>query len=194
MFTLKDLYNARVHWGHKKGVRNEYMKQYIFGNRLNIDIIDLEMTVPLLQRALNFTAHIAYRGGIIMFITRDRITMPLVERTAKEVGEYSHCRYWYGGTFTNSNVLFGAMTRLPDLCIFMNCQNSVFNQHLAVIEAAKVNIPTVGIVDTGTDPRLICYPVPGNDDSPVAVEFYCKLFKEAIMRGKIKRKEMEGVH
>merc|ERR1711860_73702 len=138
LFNLRDLYNARVHWGHKEGLRNEHMKPYLFGTRLGVDIIDLEQTVPLLQDALSIAAHIAYREGIILFFNRLRQTSPMVEKLAAEVGEYSHCRYWKGGSFTNSTIQYGALSRLPDLCIFLNCQNSVFEQHLAVVESAKL--------------------------------------------------------
>jgi len=60
--------------------------------------------------------------------------------------------------------------------------------HGIVNDAAKMLIPTVGIVDSNCGPNLITYPVPGNDDSLCAVELYCRLFKEAILRGKSKRK------
>ena len=184
MFTKHDLFKARVHLGHKVGVRNPYMLPYLFGTRLGCDIIDLEQTVVHLRRALNVTAHLAYRKGVIMFLSRNRQMMLLVEQTAKECGEYSYCRYWRGGTFTNAATLFGAITRLPDLCIFISTHNSIFEQHGAIVEAAKMNIPTVGIVDSSSDPRLITYPVPGNDDSPCAIELYCKLFKNAILTAK----------
>ncbi|XP_050389780.1 28S ribosomal protein S2, mitochondrial [Patella vulgata] len=186
LVTIKELFSANVHLGHKSGCRNPFMAPYIYGNRLGLDIIDLEQTKTLLQDALNFTAHIAYRGGIILFISRNRQTLPLVEETARECGEYAHCRYWKGGTFTNVTSQF---TRLPELCIFINCLNSVFDTHIAVIDSAKLMIPSVGVVDTNCDPRLISYPVPGNDDTPVAVDYYCRLFKAAIMAGKQKRFE-----
>jgi small subunit ribosomal protein S2 len=78
---------------------------------------------------------------------------------------------------------------LPDLCIFLNTQNTINTQHTAVRDSAKMNIPSIGIVDTNCDPDLITYVVPGNDDSPASIEFYCKIFKEAIMRGKSKRQQ-----
>ncbi len=53
-------------------------------------------------------------------------------------------------------------------------------------------IPTVGFCDSDADPSLITYPVPGNDDSIVSVQLYAKLVKEAILRGKAKRKELES--
>jgi small subunit ribosomal protein S2 len=77
---------------------------------------------------------------------------------------------------------------LPDLCIFLNTQNNIMTQHTAIRDAAKMNIPTIGIVDSNCTPDLITYLVPGNDDSPASIELYCNLFKEAIIRGKEKRK------
>jgi len=117
----------------------------------------------------------------------------LVEQKAQEAGEFSHTRFWRGGIFTNANVQFDAVTRLPDLCIFLNTQNNVMSQHTAVRDAAKMAIPTIGIVDSNCNPNLITYPVPGNDDSPAAVELYCNLFKEAILRGKRERRQILGL-
>lgn len=68
-------------------------------------------------------------------------------------------------------------------------EGSQYEEHRAIIDAAKRNIPTVGIVDTDTDPNLISYPVPGNDDSLESQQLYLHLFKQAIMLGKKKRKE-----
>ena len=191
---MEDLFKARVHFGHKRGVRNPHMIPFIFGTRLDVDIIDLEQTVPLLQDALNFTAHVAFRKGIIMFVSRHLPTIGAVEQTAIDCGEYSHCRYWRGGTFTNATMQYGAITRLPDLCIFTSTHNHVFEEHIAVKEAAKMNIPTIGILDTSCDPRLITYPVPGNDDTPSAIELYLSLFKQAIMKGKEKYKELNAIN
>lgn len=78
---------------------------------------------------------------------------------------------------------------LPDLCIFLNTLNTVMSQHTAVRDAAKMNIPSIGIVDSNCNPDLITYVVPGNDDSPAAISLYCHLFKEAILRGKQKRQQ-----
>lgn len=60
-------------------------------------------------------------------------------------------------------------------------------QHTAIRDSAKMNIPTIGIVDSNCSPELVTYLVPGNDDSPASIDLYCKLFKEAILRGKQKR-------
>jgi len=192
LFTVRDLFNARVHLGHREGSLDEGMKPFIFGSRLGYLIYDLDVTAYHLRQALNFTAHIAAKDGIILFIGRGAQNAHLIERTARECEEFAHTRYWRGGLFTNAQMQYGAVTRLPDLCIFLNTLNTVLTQHTAVTECAKMCIPSVGIVDTNCNPNLVTYPVPGNDDTPCSIELYCKLFKEAILRGKKHRKMNEG--
>lgn len=111
LFTIRDLFEARVHFGHKDGSLNDQMKPYIFGSRLGHLIFDLDQTAEHLRRALNFTAHIAFQGGIICFFCRNALNAHNVERIAMEAGEFSHTRYWRGGVFTNANIQFGAVTR-----------------------------------------------------------------------------------
>lgn len=164
------------------------MKPFIFGSRLGHLIIDLNQTAELLQTALNVTAHTALRSGLILFVGQYPQHSYLIETTAKECQEFAHTRYWRQGMFTNSTMLFGAVTRLPDLVIVLSTLSTVLHQHQAVVEAAKMAIPVVGVVDTNCNPNLITYPVPGNDDSPSAIQLYCKLFKQAVLLGK-KRKE-----
>uniref|UniRef100_A0A336K5H6 Small ribosomal subunit protein uS2m n=1 Tax=Culicoides sonorensis TaxID=179676 RepID=A0A336K5H6_CULSO len=188
-FTVRDLFNARVHYGHKEGSLDDCMKSYIYGSRLGHIIFDLDQTARHLREALNITAHIAFRGGIILFFNRNPQTGHMTETMAKECGEYAQTRHWRGGAFTNSRVQFAAVTRLPDLCVFFNTLNDVLAQHTAVRDSAKMNIPTIGIVDSNCNPNLITYPVPGNDDSPASIELYCRLFKNAVLVGKAKRKE-----
>ncbi|KAL1517777.1 hypothetical protein ABEB36_001500 [Hypothenemus hampei] len=189
LFTVKDLFEARVHYGHREGSLDNKMLPYIYGSRLGYTIFDLDKTAEYLRHALNIAAHVAYRGGIILFFMRSPQNAHLVERYAKECGEFAHTRFWRGGIFTNAEKQFKAVTRLPDLCIFLNTLNTILTQHTAVRDSAKMGIATIGIVDSNCNPNLITYPVPGNDDTPIAIELYCKLFKEAILRGKAKRKE-----
>lgn len=189
LFTVKDLFDARVHYGHKVGSLDERMLSYIYGSRLGHVIFDLDKTADYLRAALNIAAHVAYREGVIVFFLRNAQSSHMVEKTARECGEYAHTRFWRGGIFTNSTKQFGAVTRLPDLCIFLNTLNTVLLQHTAIRDAAKMSIVTVGVVDSNCNPNMIAYPVPGNDDSPASIALYCKLFKEAILRGKEKRKE-----
>lgn len=194
LFSVRSLFNARVHLGHKAGCRHRFMEPYIFGSRLGQDIIDLEQTATHLQLALNFTAHVAFRGGIILFVSRARQFSHLIESTARSCGEYAHTRYFKGGLLTNAPLLLGARVRLPDLIIFLHTLNNVFEPHVAVRDAAKMSIPTVGVVDTNCNPCLITYPVPGNDDSPPAVQLFCQLFQTAVTRAKEKRRQLEALY
>lgn len=111
MFKIRDLMEARVHFGHTEGSLNERMKPYLFGSRLGHTIFDLDQTAAHLTRALNVTAHTALQGGIILFFGRSAINAHLIEKTALECGEFAHTKYWRGGTFTNSTVQFKAVSR-----------------------------------------------------------------------------------
>lgn len=79
------------------------------------------------------------------------------------------------------------LTTVPDLIIFLHLPSLGRNQ-LAVKEAAQANVPSIGIVDSDCNPNLITYTIPGNDDSPSAVELYCDLFKRAVLKAKEVRK------
>ena len=140
----------------------------------------------LLQLALNVLAHIAYNKGVILFISTHPQFEEITQKTARDCGEYFVTGRWRGGTFTNSHML--GTRRLPDLVIFLHLP-SLGRNLLAVKEAAQCNIPSIGIVDSDCNPNLIMYPIPGNDDTPSSVELYCRLFKEAVVRGKEAKKD-----
>jgi len=189
LFTIKDLFDARVHLGHTDGTLNSHMQPFIFGSRLGHTVFDLDKTAVLLREALNFTAHVAYRGGIVLFVCHYPQHTLVVENAAKKAEEFSHSREWNSTILTNSEKVYGGVTRLPDLCILLSTLNTLSQEHTAVRDAAKMCIPTIGIVDSNSDPKLITYPVPGNDDSPSAIALYCKLFSDAILLGKSKKKD-----
>nr|CAB3263999.1 28S ribosomal protein S2, mitochondrial-like [Phallusia mammillata] len=177
LVTVEDLFKARVHYGHKLGSRNENMKEYLFGCRLDVDIFDLDKTIVHMHTALNFLAHMAFREAIILFITKNPIYAHKVETMAKECGQYAQTRFWHNGCFTNTESVFNTFTwklRLPDVCVFLSLDDRVNSQHEAINEAAKMGISTVGVVDSNVNPTLITYPIPGNDDSIPSAELYCR--------------------
>lgn len=190
LFTVKDLFNARVHLGHTVRSMTTQMRPFIHGTRFDTCIFDLDETSLLLRQALNFMAHIAHRGGIILFIGRQPQMAHMVERTAIECGEYAHCRQWNTMAFTASHQTFGGEIRLPDLIILLHTKvGTEYSEHQAIIDAAKLGIPTAAIVDSDCNPNLITYPIPGNDDTLDATQLYLHLFKQAILLGKKKRAE-----
>nr|XP_002126843.1 28S ribosomal protein S2, mitochondrial-like [Ciona intestinalis] len=190
LVTMKKLFFSRVYFGHKKGSRNEHMQPYLYGNRLGVDIFDLDQTLEHMHRALNFVAHIAYLKGIILFIMRSQQHGHAVELAAKACGEYAHTREWQQGLLLNMGQKHRSV-RLPDICIFLSLQDVMNQEHPAVAECGKLKIATVGIVDSNVNPTMITYPVPGNDDSPESVGLYLQLFQLAIQSGKQKRIEAD---
>ena len=70
LVNMNEMFEARVYMGHKIGTLNDHMRPYIYGDRLDHLIIDLNQTEKLLHEALNFAAHIAFRSGIILFVNK----------------------------------------------------------------------------------------------------------------------------
>lgn len=121
-----------------------------------------------------------------------RTTTHLVEKTAKECKEYSHCHPWMRGIFLNSQHYFGHLIRHPDAIVLTNCIWR-FRMHKVIQEAAKLAIPTFGVIDSDFEfPQSITYPIPGNDDTMESIKFYLKHIKFAILAGKQKRLEEFG--
>lgn len=185
MVTVKDLLEARVHFGHKAGMWNKRIKPYLYGVRNGVHIFNLNTTLRNLQRALNVTAHVAYQRGVILFVNERSQFEALTMQTALQCREY-YVTNWVSGTLTNSYKLLRTL-RVPDLMIFL----SVPRSKTAMKEANTYGIPSVGVVDSDCNPNFILYPVPGNDDTPQAVKLYSDLFCEVIMRAKDLREEDE---
>ncbi|CAJ0568406.1 unnamed protein product, partial [Mesorhabditis spiculigera] len=192
LLDIREMFEARLHYGHKVGTLNDNMKWALYGERLGVCVFDLELTKQYLLRALNFVAHVASRGGIILFVTTNRETMINVEQTATKLGEYAHCRRWQSGTLTNSAELVGTPIRLPDTIIFLSTITSLGDPHPAIKEAAKMAIPTVGVVDSNADPAYLTYLIPANDDTVQSVNYLLRLFNEAIVRGKSLRQKAKN--
>ncbi|KAE8750399.1 hypothetical protein FOCC_FOCC002958 [Frankliniella occidentalis] len=181
------LFQHKVHFGHKATSLDPRMRQFVYGIRSNHVIFDLDISNFHLQEALNIAAHVALRDGIILFVARLPHCANLIEQTAKDCGEYAHVRQWKMGCLTDISKYQKMECRLPDLVILPSTVSEFGSEHPVVAEAAKLNIPTIGIVDSNCNPNMITYPVPGNDDTLTTIQLYCSLFKEAILRGKAER-------
>ncbi|KJE96385.1 ribosomal protein subunit S2 [Capsaspora owczarzaki ATCC 30864] len=180
--TLRQLFDAGVHLGHKAGCHNVFANSYIFGERDGIHIIDLEQTIVALRRACRVLKHIAYQNGVILFVGGRSKHKQLVRETAMSVGEYYIANKWMPGTLTNPMSTLGAL-RQPDLivltCMPMSSQ--------VAREANLANVPTIGIADTDCDPRQVTYSIPANDDSPRSMALLLNVMRMAIEEGKTKR-------
>lgn len=185
MVSVKDLLEARVHFGHKAGMWNRHIKPYLHGTRNDVHIFNLDTTLNHLHRALNVVGRIAYRRGVILFINERRQFEALTMQTALKCGEY-YVTKWRPGTLTNSYMLLNTL-RVPDAMIF----TSVTRSKTAITEAITQGVPSVGVVDSDCNPNFILYSIPGNDDTPQAVKLYSDLFCEVILRAKQLRDQDE---
>jgi small subunit ribosomal protein S2 len=114
-FTMRQLLEAGVHFGHHTRRWNPRMEQYIFGVRNKVHIIDLQQTVPMLYAALNTTRDIAAGGGRVLFVGTKRAASEIVAESAKKCGQYYVNHRWLGGMLTNWKTISHSIKTLRDL-------------------------------------------------------------------------------
>ena len=114
-FTMRQLLEAGVHFGHQTHRWNPKMSRYIFGVRNGIHIIDLEQTVPMLHRALGAVRDIVSSGGRVLFVGTKRQASSPVTEAARRCGQYYVNHRWLGGMLTNWSTISISIKRLKDL-------------------------------------------------------------------------------
>jgi small subunit ribosomal protein S2 len=114
-FTMRQLLEAGVHFGHQSHRWNPKMAPYIFGSRNNIHIIDLAQTVPMLHQALQAISDTVAKGGRILFVGTKRQAQDNVSDAAKRCAQYFVNSRWLGGTLTNWKTVSGSIKRLRQL-------------------------------------------------------------------------------
>ena len=114
-FTLRQLLEAGVHFGHHTRRWNPSMGPYLFGVRNQVHIIDLQQTVPLLDRALRAVRDVTAAGGRVLFVGTKRAAAEYVADAAKRCGQYYVNHRWLGGTLTNWKTITGSIKRLRQI-------------------------------------------------------------------------------
>lgn len=114
-FTMRQLLEAGVHFGHSTRRWNPKMKPFIFGERNGIHIMDLEQSVPMLTRALEEVGRIAASGGRILFVGTKRQAQSVVKENALKCGQYYVNHRWLGGMLTNWKTIANSIKRLKAL-------------------------------------------------------------------------------
>ncbi|HJM50703.1 MAG TPA: 30S ribosomal protein S2 [Alphaproteobacteria bacterium] len=114
-FTMRQLLEAGVHFGHQTHRWNPKMSSYIFGDRNGVHIIDLQQTVPLLYRALETTRDLVAAGGRVLFVGTKRQASEPVTEAARRCGQYYVNHRWLGGMLTNWKTISNSIKRLKDL-------------------------------------------------------------------------------
>ncbi|MGL5165353.1 MAG: 30S ribosomal protein S2 [Afipia sp.] len=158
-FSMRQLLEAGVHFGHQSHRWNPKMADYIFGARNNIHIIDLAQTVPLLHRALQAVSDTVAKGGRVLFVGTKRQAQDGVAEAAKRSAQYFVNSRWLGGTLTNWKTVSGSIKRLRQLDEMLNSSESgqyTKKERLTLQrERDKLDRSLGGIKDMGGLPDLI---------------------------------------
>ena len=223
VISMKQLLEAGCHFGHQTRKWNPKMKKFIFTDRNDIHILNLEDTSKQVDAAYVFVKEKVLAGANVLFIG----TKKQASETVKQEAERSNMFYvnsrWLGGTLTNFTTirkridrmnklnnmetlgdfdllpkkeviklkaerdklamnLLGIkdMTSLPGLIILVDPHT----EHIAVKEAKRLGIPTVGIVDTNSDPDDVDVCIPANDDAIGSVKLILSALTDAILEAK----------
>jgi small subunit ribosomal protein S2 len=113
--TMRNMLEAGVHFGHKTRYWNPKMGPYIFGERSNIHIINLEKSLPLFHDAINFVSSIASKGGKILFVGTKRSAREAIREHAERCAMPFVNHRWLGGMLTNYKTVRQSIQRLKDL-------------------------------------------------------------------------------
>ncbi len=114
-FSMRQLLEAGVHFGHTTRRWNPQMLPFIFGERNGVHIIDLEQTVPMLHRALESVRDVAAGGGRILFVGTKRQAAEVVASASRRCGQYYVNHRWLGGMLTNWKTISNSIRRLKTL-------------------------------------------------------------------------------
>jgi small subunit ribosomal protein S2 len=230
-FSMRQLLEAGVHFGHQTQRWNPRMAPFIYGDRNGIHILDLTQTVEMLDAALNVVRETVAKGGRILFVGTKRQAQKPIAEAAERCAQYYMNHRWLGGTLTNWKTVSNSISRLkeidermaeglegltkkerlgmerdqaklqaslggiremgglPDLIFVID----VNKEDLAILEARKLGIPVVAVVDTNCSPDGVDYIIPGNDDAARAIALYCDLVSRAALDGMSAQLETAGV-
>lgn len=158
-FTLRELLEAGVHFGHQTHRWNPKMKSYIYGERNGIHIIDLRQTVPALFRALSTVRQVVAGGGRVLFVGSKRQAQDIIAEASQRCGQYYVNHRWLGGMLTNWKTVNRSIRRLKQLeDIFANPEKSQLTKMELIKlqrEHEKLQRSLGGIKDMGNLPDVI---------------------------------------
>jgi len=112
---IKQLLEAGAHFGHNRARWNPKMKQFIFGERSKIYIIDLEKTVEFLNKAREFLKKVASKGGSVLFVGTKKQAQDVIYEAAQRSGMFFVKNRWLGGTLTNYKTIRNSIKRLKEI-------------------------------------------------------------------------------
>ncbi|HLO78267.1 MAG TPA: 30S ribosomal protein S2, partial [Magnetospirillum sp.] len=114
-FTMRQLVEAGVHFGHNTRRWNPKMAPFLFGVRNGIHIIDLQQSVPMLHAGMQAVRNVTAGGGRVLFVGTKRAASDIVADAAKKCGQYYVNHRWLGGMLTNWKTISNSIKRLREL-------------------------------------------------------------------------------
>ncbi|SHF38005.1 SSU ribosomal protein S2P [Ruegeria intermedia] len=157
-FTMRQLLEAGVHFGHQTQRWNPRMAPYIYGARNGIHIIDLTQTVPMLDQALQVIRDTVAKGGRVLFVgTKRQASGPIAEAAEKSAQYYMNHR-WLGGTLTNWKTVSQSIQRLNqiDEAMESGAEGLTKKERLGMErDQAKLQASLGGIREMGGVPDLL---------------------------------------
>ena len=225
--TQQQMLDAGVHFGHLKRKWHPKMAPYIFMEKNDIHLIDLNQTQAKLEEASNAIRSIVRSGRKVLFVATKKQAKEIIESEAQRLNMPYVTERWLGGMLTNfatvrksikkmsnidkmeqngtmatlskkerlmisrekeklQRVLGGIeeLNRLPAALYIVDIKN----EHIAVKEAQKLNIPTFAMVDTNSDPTQVDFPIPANDDATKSIALITRAIMDAVAQGLEERK------
>lgn len=155
--TLRQLFEAGVHFGHNTRRWNPKMQPYLFGVRNNVHIIDLEQSVPMAQRGLQAIRDTVANGGRVLFVGTKRQAQDKVADAAKRCGQYYVNHRWLGGMLTNWKTISQSIKRLRELTDKLDSNIKLTKKESLVMsrDRDKLERALGGIKDMGGLPDII---------------------------------------
>ena len=223
LFTIKDMLEAGVHFGHRTMRWNAKMAPYIYGSRNNIHIIDLTQTAILMNESMRILKELVKKRGRILFVCTKKQGSESVKKLAEDNNQFYVTHKWLGGMLTNWKTVSQSIKKIKSIENKLNDENNkllkkeqvvlnktlkklndnlegiktmggvpdllfvidTLKESLAINEARSLGIPVMAIIDTNSNPDVIDYPIPGNDDSIKAIQLYCQIINDTLKDVKV---------
>lgn len=157
-FSMRQLLEAGVHFGHQTHRWNPKMDPYIFGIRNNIHILDLAQTVPALQRALQAISDVVSKGGRVLYVGTKRQASDIIAEAARNSAQYYVNARWLGGMMTNWKTISNSISRLRKLDeLLAGGGQGLTKKELLNLqrEREKLDRALGGIKDMGSTPNIM---------------------------------------
>ena len=158
--TLKDMFDAGLHFGHQTKRWNPKMKGYIFDKRNGIHIIDLQQSVELLDEAAAFVRETVLAGKKLLFVATKKQVAEMVKTVAQGVDQFYVTERWLGGTLTNAKTLRSSVKRMRQLQATAKANGGQLSEHKqenSVLrrELTKLETNLTGVADMAEQPGAV---------------------------------------